>query len=234
MATQILAVKLGKVENLMLSDGSTLKTAIRKTAVNEAAVNVLGAEGNEVGDIKHHGGVDKALFFMSSHSLDQLSSTLNLAYDYTQTTMFGENFVVSAIDENNVCVGDIYQIGNVKIEISQPRKPCNSLSKNTGIPETRRVVIDSGWIGWYARVLQNGIIQQGDEVLLISRPYPNLTITQLHHCLAAPAKTLNPAFIETALACEVLAEAYKVSLETQLQRCREGSDKSAFFNTPYF
>ena len=37
---------------------------------------------------------------------------------------FGENFAVRNQTESDVCIGDIFQIGEVKVQVSQPRQPC--------------------------------------------------------------------------------------------------------------
>lgn len=230
----VLAIKLALVEQLMLSDGSTLETAIRKKPALQAVVHKLGAEGNDIGYKKHHGGVDKALFFMAQSSLETLNKILELDYDYHQTTMFGENFVVSELDETQVCVGDQFRIGETLVEVSQPRKPCNRLSQNTDVPDTRRVVVETGLVGWYGRVLETGVIRQGDRLELLHRPFPELTIAQLHHCLSAPAKTLDKAYLSVAISCDKLADAYKGTLEKQLAKLEAQSDESAFFTTREF
>ncbi|MDK6932875.1 MOSC domain-containing protein, partial [Klebsiella aerogenes] len=77
--------------------------------------------------------------------------------------------------------------------------PCNTLSQNTNVPETRKVVVESGLVGWYARVLEAGEIHQDDELVLVKRPYPALTVMAVHELLSKPANTLNKAFLEQTL-----------------------------------
>ncbi|MDG2959629.1 MOSC domain-containing protein [Bisgaard Taxon 10/6] len=232
--SHILAVKVAQTETLLLSDGSSIETAIRKKAVNSVRVHQLGAEGNDVGDKKHHGGADKALFFMAQKSLEKLTALLGLDYDYLRDSRFGENFVVSESDENSVCIGDQYRIGSALVEVCQPRKPCNTLSKNTEVPETRKTVVETGLVGWYVRVLENGVISQGDKFELIKRPYPEMTVAVLHGLLSQPAKTLDKIFLDNAIACPPLAEGYKKTLYKQAEKLAQKSNESAFFNTPEF
>ncbi|WP_032092331.1 MOSC domain-containing protein [Necropsobacter rosorum] len=231
---RILAIKISPVERLNLADGSVIDTAIRKKAVQQATVSRLGLVGDTVGDKKHHGGVDKALFFNGQKTLEKLTALLGLEYDYRQDSRFGENFVVSGLDEQAVCIGDQWQIGGVIVEVCQPRKPCNTLSKNTGLAYTRKLVVEQGLVGWYARVLQTGQVRQGDSLQLLARPYPTMTVAVVHRLLSQPAKTLDQAILAQALDCPPLAEGYKKTLRKQAEKQALNSSESAFFNTPEF
>lgn len=208
---------MGKVENLTLADGSQLQTAIRKKPVNQVNIHALGAEGNEVALTKHHGGTDKALLFMAQSTFAELNQLLGTDFPYDQQGIYGENFVVSELNEDNVCVGDQYAIGDVIVEVSQPRKPCERLSQNTNHNQTQRVVFTNGLTGWYVRVVKTGSIQQGDAVKLLQRPYPDLTIRHLNRLLLPSASR---TALEQALSCEPLAQAFKKSLASQLAKIR--------------
>ena len=74
MNAEVLAMKIGLVEKVIFSDGTTLESAIRKQPVEQIVVNKMGAEGNDVGLKAHHGGVDKALFFMSDKTFEYLTN----------------------------------------------------------------------------------------------------------------------------------------------------------------
>lgn len=232
--SQILAVKIAQVERLPLADGSYIETAIRKKAVPSVRIEKLGPVGDTVGNTKHHGGVDKAVFFNGQKSLEKLTALLGLDYDYLQDSRFGENVVVADWDENNVCVGDQFRLGEVLVEVCQPRKPCNTLSQNTNNENARKLLVETGLVGWYVRVLQAGNIQAGDEMERVDNPYPDLTVKAVHALLSKPANTLDQAFLERALACEPLAEGYKKTLRKQAEKLAQHSSQSAFFNTPEF
>ena len=125
---KILIIKTGLIETLTFPDGSSYESAIRKKPVSMVKVHALGAEGNDVGLKAHHGGVDKALFFMSDVSFPALNELLGEKFDFHGSAIYGENFVVSGLHEDNVCVGDRYKIGSTLLEVSQPRKPCEPTS----------------------------------------------------------------------------------------------------------
>ena len=141
---KILIIKTGLIETLTFPDGSSYESAIRKKTVPMVKVHTLGAEGNDVGLKAHHGGVDKALFFMSDVSFPALNALLGEKFDFHGSAIYGENFVVSGLHEDNVCIGDRYKIGTTLLEVSQPRKPCERLSHNTKNENTREVIRQSG------------------------------------------------------------------------------------------
>ena len=215
---EILIIKVGQVQQLTFADGSIYESAIRKQPVDTVNIHALGVEDNDVGLKAHHGGVDKALFFMSEDSFLALNALLDENFSYQGTAIYGENFVVSELNEDSVCVGDRFQIGTGVVEVSQPRKPCERLSKNTENQNTQQTVYRSGWSGWYVRVVQAGVIHKGDKLHLLSRPHPEFTIRHLNRLLSAPN---HAGELEQALALEVLAPAFKRSLNSQLIKLQE-------------
>lgn len=218
LKAKILMIKIGEVEQLTFADGSMYESAIRKRPVNAVLIHECGAVGNDVGLKKHHGGPDKALFFMSDVSFPALNELLGENFTYHGTAIYGENFVVSGFDEDSVCVGDRFKIGSAVLEVSQPRKPCERLSKNTENENTQKIVHQSGWTGWYVRVIETGEITKGDEMILQCRPYPQLTIRHLNRLLSGKPTTEE---LEQALAVEELAPAFKRSLNSQLSKIQE-------------
>ena len=215
---EILVIKVGGVQQLTFADETTYESAIRKKPVPSVKIHTLGAEGNDVGLKAHHGGPDKALFFMSDVSFSALNKLLGENFSYTDTAVYGENFVVSGFDEDSVCVGDRFKIGTTVLEVSQPRKPCERLSKNTENDNTQKIVHQSGWTGWYVRVIETGEITKGDEVILQHRPYPQLTIRYLNRLLSGKPTVEE---LEQALAIEQLAPAFKRSLNSQLMKLQQ-------------
>jgi MOSC domain-containing protein YiiM len=135
---------------------------------------------NLVGDgqanLKVHGGPDKAvLAYAASHYpvWRQELDMPDLPYG-----AFAENFTVTFQEEATVCLGDVYAIGAARLEITQPRQPCNNIThrwKRTGL--TRRVE-ETGRHGWYLRVLAEGEVVAGEPLLLLDRPSPEWTIAR--------------------------------------------------------
>ena len=98
---------------------------------------------------------------------------------------FGENFTVQGMLEADVCVGDVFQIGPARVEVSQPRQPCWKLARRWRIKDLTAQVEQTGRTGFYFRVLHHGWVQAGDRFELVERSFPQFTIAHannvMHH-----------------------------------------------------
>lgn len=216
MNGEILEIKVGTICKVAYDNGeNVIETAIKKIPVNEVFIKKLGPEGDEVADKKHHGGIDKALFSVSVETFENLNKISNLLLNWNGEGVYGENLVVSGINEDNICIGDIYELGECIIEISQPRKPCYKLSKNTNCPEMLNNIIKSGWTGWYSRIIKEGNIKKGDKIILKKRIYPNLTIKTLNNLLINHKG--KEEILKEAVNAEQLASAFKKYLIPKLE-----------------
>jgi MOSC domain-containing protein YiiM len=178
--------------------------------------------GDGQADLKHHGGVDKAVLAYSADHYPEWRERLGIS-DMPYGG-FGENLTIAGWSEDNVCIGDFCRIGRVIFEVSQPRQPCWKLARRWRIHELLGMVVRNGWAGWYLRVKEEGLIEAGMPVELIERPNPEWTIARanqiLHHC---------PTDLELTLAlAEVprLANAWVQELKQRADRLREAAVSS--------
>jgi MOSC domain-containing protein YiiM len=93
---------------------------------------------------------------------------------------FGENFTLDGISEATACAGDVYGLGEVRIQVTGPRYPCWKIGRRWQMPELTRLVAESGRTGWYCRVLDEGWIEPGLPLTLIERPYPDFTMALIN------------------------------------------------------
>lgn len=89
---------------------------------------------------------------------------------------FGENLTVEGLDESTACIGDVYRIGEVRLEVSGPREPCRNLVRRHRRPDLVDAVQRTGRSGWYARVLSEGWLEAGLPIVLLDRPHPQWPI----------------------------------------------------------
>lgn len=152
-------------------------TAIFKQPVaGPQRVEPLGIVGDGQADLRFHGGVDKAVLAYSADHFPEWKKELpDIAWS---GGAFGENLTIAGLDEGSVCLGDVWQIGSVRLEVSQPRQPCWKLSRRWRVADLARRVTQNGRSGWYLRVLTPGEIAAGDELILLNRPHPQWTITR--------------------------------------------------------
>ena len=139
------------------------RTAFFKMPISvPVTVDATGITGDGQADLKHHGGVDKAVCV---YSLDHAAYWKEyLERDDFGAGGFGENLSVRGIEESEVCIGDKWQIGTATFEVSQPRQPCWKLARRWQNKSLTPETIAAGKTGWYLRVLQPGTITAGDLI----------------------------------------------------------------------
>lgn len=174
-------------------------SAILKHAVAGAIeLTPLGLYGDAQADRVNHGGPERALLhYCARHYADW-------ARDYPQaaalfvTPGFGENLSSARMDEENVCIGDIYRLGTARVQVSQPRSPCWKLNTRFGIPDLAQRVQDTQRCGWLYRVLETGGIAAGDAIELLERPHPEFSV-------AAVMRAVNTTTFDRELTAAIAA-----------------------------
>lgn len=175
---RILSIQTGRVQTHTLPNGDSWTTAYVKTPVKEpVALTALGLEGDEQHHKRFHGGEHRAILLYPAEHYPRWHQELGRDLPYGS---FGENLAVTGIgDESQVCLGDVYQIGEaVRIQVSQPRQPCDQIYMHLRIRGIRQRVDEMHRTGWYARVLTPGLLKAGQSITLIERPHPTWTISR--------------------------------------------------------
>jgi MOSC domain-containing protein YiiM len=181
--------------------GATVASAIGKArASGPLALGPLGFAGDSVADRRHHGGPDKAVCVYAAARYDGWQARYGAALP---RPAFGENVLAGGVDEGDVCVGDVYELGGAVVEVSQPRVPCYKPAAFTGEPRLTLDLRATGWTGWYLRVRQPGTVVEGDEARLVERPQGAISVARLNALryadTAGPsAETLSDAALEAA------------------------------------
>lgn len=186
---KLVAVSVGKPKTLTstVNDSRTPEwtSAILKTPVSSAVwVGSINIEGDAQADLKNHGGPDQAILgYSAEHYAYWRSAVPTVDWQYGG---FGENFTISDQNEDNVCLGDVYAIGAVRIEVTKPRAPCYKISRRYGLKALTALVEETGYHGWYYRVLDEGEVKAGLELELIMRVHPRITIRRMNEVMNAP------------------------------------------------
>jgi MOSC domain-containing protein YiiM len=172
----------------------------------------LNLKGDAQADLSVHGGPDKAVYaYPSIHYPDWRNE---LGFDDFPFGAFGENLTVEGADESQICIGDVHQIGNATIEVAQPRQPCWKLARKWTRPDLPARLVKSGRSGWYYRVLNEGHLQAGDEIVLLRRPFPQWTVRRANELLYKASLHREEAL---ALAeCEALAVEWRNGIHYRL------------------
>lgn len=210
-----------------------LPSAIHKTAIQGVVyVGKLGLQhlsGNdEQGDPRFHGGEEKAIHYYPFEHYAIWKETINHPILNT-VGAFGENFSATGLLENKVCVGDIFQVGSARIQISQGRQPCWKLNVRFGTADMAKQVQNTGRTGWYFRVLEEGETQSGDMMKLLERPNPDWDLAKILHYLYIDK--LNYEALESLASLPYLNEGWQQLAQKRLD-AREVESWHSRINTP--
>jgi len=206
-------------------------SAIDKHPVDQPLwLGQTGFAGDQQGDRRHHGGMEKAVHhYPAEHYAAWRSALPASAHAVLRPGGFGENLSTTGLSEATLCIGDRWRLGEALLEVSQPRKPCWRLNQRFGLPDMARLVQASGRIGWYYRVLQPGMVEPGSMLRLLERPHPDWPVARLLDALysATPERETLTAIA----ALEVLALSWR---EPALRRLASGSveENGQRLNTP--
>lgn len=161
-------------------------TGMYKYATSGAqTLGTTGLHGDEQADPRHHGGPYKALHHFPAEHYDDFARRWPERAAILRPGVMGENLSTHGLTEDGVCIGDIYALGNCRIQVSQPRQPCWKINHRLETPGASSHVAESGRTGWYYQVLQGGSFATGDTLTLVERPSPWLTLAQYWNTINA-------------------------------------------------
>jgi MOSC domain-containing protein YiiM len=146
-------------------------SGIRKQPViGIAQVIMRGIDGDEQADPSVHGGLDKAVYlYPYEHYAYWQQQRQQMIGDQQaiQLGMFGENLTTEGVLETDLWVGDRLQIGEVLLEVTEPREPCFKFAARMGYAQAVKQMVTSGYSGVYLKVITTGSIQAGAAITLI-------------------------------------------------------------------
>ncbi|UVO54566.1 MOSC domain-containing protein [Sphingomonas sp. SUN039] len=171
------AVLTGKVARFT-DDGET--SAIAKSpADGPRVVGFLGIEGDAQADLSVHGGPEKAIHHYPRDHYRWWQERLPGRDVLARAGAFGENISTRALTERDVCIGDRFRLGTALVEVCQGRQPCWKQAHRLGDKGVVATMVKSGRSGWYYRVLEEGRVAAGDELVRTERLYPEWTVERV-------------------------------------------------------
>ena len=206
MVFHIESVLTGSVQPF--ADGD--KSAIAKTAVEgPRAVGWLGIESDAQADLSVHGGPDKAIHHYPHDHYGYWLTTLGASPVLQQAGAFGENISTTGLTEDAACIGDRYRMGTALVEIAQGRQPCWKQAHRLMNPAVVTMMVKSRRCGWYYRVIEEGVVSAGDDLVLLDRPQPEWTVSRVIGLLIAGEGKQDLSAVAALAALPVLAENWR-------------------------
>src|SRR5918911_1958680 len=178
---RLLSVNVGLPRDVTWS-GKTVHTGIWKSPVEgRRMVRKLNIVGDGQGDLAGHGGEQRAVFVYqmeSYHYWERFLGRNDFVYG-----QFGENFTVEGLPDDEVCIGDRYRIGTAVLEVTQPRVTCYRVGIRMQEPQMPALLVSHRRPGFYLRVLEEGEVEAGDEILRVGSGPEQMTVAEADRLL---------------------------------------------------
>jgi ferredoxin-NADP reductase/MOSC domain-containing protein YiiM len=215
---RLLSVNVGLPRDITWQ-GKTVHTAVWKAPVEgPCMVRRLNIDGDGQGDLVGHGGEHRAVFVYQIDSYRHWQNELGRKdFAYGQ---FGENFSVEGLSDAEVGIGDHYRIGGAVFEVTQPRVTCYRVGIRMNEPQMAALLVAHGRPGFYFRVLEQGEVKAGDEIVQIAAGPERMTVFEINALLYLPGHPRN--LLERALRIPALSAGWRHSFEALLAQAAAG------------
>jgi len=213
-AGRVLSVNVGLPQDVAWH-GRTVRTAVWKRPVDgPRMVRRLNIDGDGQGDLAGHGGEHRAVFVYQIESYRYWQQ--QLGRDDFSPGQFGENFTVTGLADDQVCLGDRYRIGEAVFEVTQPRVTCYRVGIRMDDPRIPALLVSHHRPGFYLRVLREGAVQAGDEITQVAAGPEAMTVAEVDALLYLPGHSRQR--LAQALRIAALPDGWKASFRAMLNQ----------------
>ena len=215
----LLSVNVGLPQDVTWH-GKTVHTAVwKKPVAGPRMVRRLNIDGDGQGDLAGHGGEQRAVFVYQIESYRYWQEQLGRDdFEYGQ---FGENFTVQGLADDQVCIGDRYQIGGAVFEVTQPRVTCFRVGIRMDNPQMPALLVSHHRPGFYFRVLTEGPVQAGQKIIKLASGPEAMTVAETDALLYLPGHPRQQVL--RALRIPALSGGWKTSFQEMLDQPGAGT-----------
>jgi ferredoxin-NADP reductase/MOSC domain-containing protein YiiM len=208
----LLSVNVGMPKDVSWH-GQTVFTGVFKDPVTgPRRVRKLNVDGDGQGDRAGHGGEQRAVFVYQLDSYRYWKR--ELGRDDFVYGQFGENFTIDGLSDDEVCIGDRYRIGSALFEVTQPRVTCYRVGIRMNDPRIPALLVSHHRPGFYFRVLEEGDVEAGDEILKVTSGPEQMTVAEVDALLYLPGHPRQQLL--RALRVPALSPGWQASFRTLL------------------
>ena len=204
----------------LTADGA-LSAIIKDAAQGPVCIGPEGIVGDQQADRSVHGGPEKAVHQFAAGNYAALARAFPQAAAALLPGSIGENLSSADIDQDSVCIGDIFTLGSATLQVCQPRSPCWKIDARFGIEGMSRFVSENCLAGWYYRVLQVGEAGKGDVLTLIERNADPVTLREFWS--AWLSRSPAAAQLERMRGIPGLASGWNAYLNARLEKLGAGA-----------
>jgi ferredoxin-NADP reductase/MOSC domain-containing protein YiiM len=211
---KLVSVNVGLPKNVEWN-GRTVYTGSWKAPVaGPQLVRQLNIDGDGQGDLGGHGGENRAVLVYQLASYDHWATVLGR--DDLTPGAFGENLTVDGLPDDEVCIGDRYRIGDVVLEVTQPRVTCYRVGMRIGEPRMAALLVSHHRPGFYCRVLTEGEVAAGQDVVKIADGPHRVSVAEIDALLYLPGHPRDA--LQRAVDIPALSPGWKTSLQSLLDQ----------------
>lgn len=208
---EILSINVGKPKMIKDQTREAYSGTYKVPVSGRVYLSKLNFVGDGQGDLVHHGGIEKAVCVYAHEHYSFWENELERKLD---VGAFGENLTIEGLLEDDVCIGDIFQLGQAIVQISQPRQPCYRLSIRYGVEDLLLKFPTTGFTGFYLRVLEEGWVAKEDGFIRTERHPGEITVTYANQIMLHDKN--NKQAIRKMLAVEELSVSWRNTLSKRL------------------
>ena len=211
---KILSINIGLPREVPFN-GQTVTTGIFKQPVDRRVyLRKLNLEGDKQADLTVHGGLEKAVYAYPGEHYEYWREELpDMSIPYG---MFGENFTTRGLLEEQINIGDSFEIGAARLMVTQPRMPCYKLGIKFGRMDIVRQFLASGRPGIYFKVLREGEVGVEDEIKLIKREKNSVTVKDIARIYVDDKKDIET--MKRAIMVKALAKGFREHFRQQIEK----------------
>ncbi|WP_431278516.1 MOSC domain-containing protein [Leifsonia poae] len=218
MSGTLLSLNVGLPKDITWN-GKTVHTGIYKYPVDGPRfVRRLNVDGDGQGDLAGHGGEMRAVMVYQQESYDHWAE--HLGRDDLVPGNFGENFTISGMPDDEVCIGDRYRIGDAEFEVSQPRVTCYRVGIRLDVPQMASLLVAHRRPGFYFRVIKEGEVKAGDPIVKVADGRHRVSVAAIDGLLYLPDRSHE--LLKLAVDIPALSPGWQQSFHELLAAADEG------------
>lgn len=175
---KVVSTNIGEKTTLLWKGKEVITGILKKTTNCPIVLGLEDVEGDAVIDRRYHGGIDQAVYAYGEQHYgywQELYPSIIMEHGF-----FGENLTISNLDEENIYVGDVFQLGTAIVEVTKPRQPCMKLGIIFGTQKVLKQFWDVPKSGLYFKIIQEGSVKKGDALVLIESAINSKTIAEVY------------------------------------------------------
>ena len=211
---KVLSINVSEPQKVIFNGKELITSIYKKPVSKKVMVTSQGIEGDRQADLSAHGGYDKAVYGYSYNHYKLWGERLNK--EFTEFGLVGENLTIDDFDENNINIGDRFQINDCILQVSQPRIPCYKIGIKMNSRDFPKMFSQSGFLGSYFRVIQEGNIEQGNEIQKVHSEENSMSLKDIASLLFVDVKNIDS--MKKAVDIKSLTEEIKEKFRERLMK----------------